>query len=186
LRAAWLPHGAGPDEACDSIAAAVAAPAQQDPARMSEESIRRFWEHCRATGGLAADTRWRVRRLGDTPEMSGLLLDLIRRVEKTGTFTLLAEFAAHSHDVPEPGEYFVITDFAGEPGCCVPLARVEVLPFDAITSAWTAVEGPALRELGAWREVHVTYWTKLLAGWGREWSRDTRVVCQQFGPLVES
>ena len=141
-----------------------------------------FWHRCRETLGLPAQTRWRTRRLGNSPDVCATLLDLIASGAKTGTFSLLAEFEQTGQAAPVAGEYLLITDYDHRPRCCVRLDRVELRPFDQINEEWINVEGPALRELGAWRDLHREYWSRMLAGWGLEFAPDTPVLCQRFGP----
>jgi uncharacterized protein YhfF len=148
----------------------------------TQQEVAVYWSQCRAKLGLTADVRWRTRRLGSTPEVCALLVDLIRTGHKTGTFSLSAEFEATGQPPPRAGEYLLITDFEGLPGCCVRLDVVQLLAFDQIGTEWVQVEGPALRDLGAWRKVHEEYWTRLLAGWGREFDGRASVICQRFGP----
>jgi uncharacterized protein YhfF len=131
---------------------------------------------------IPANVRWRTRRLGNSPEICATLLDLIARGAKSGTFSLLAEFEHTGQPAPVAGEYLLITNYDHRPGCCVRLDRVELRPFEQINEEWIRFEGPALRELRAWRSVHRDYWTQMLAGWGLEFGPDTPVLCQRFGP----
>jgi len=149
---------------------------------VSAEEVATYWSGCRAKLGLSEEAGWRTRRLGNTPEVCALLVELIRTGRKTGTFSLAAEFDATGQPPPRAGEYLLITDFEGVPGCCVRLDVVQTLPFDRIGADWVQVEGPALRDLEAWRKVHEEYWTRLLAGWGRKFDGSAAVICQRFGP----
>lgn len=162
-----------------------ACPAVLDRTRVPSVEAEEFWHRCRQIEDIEPGVRWRTRRLGDSPEVCALLVELVTTGRKTGTFSLLAEFEETGQAVPEQGDYLVITDFDGRPACAVCLDAVETLPFERVDAAWVQVEGPALRELDPWRRVHRDYWTKLLAGWGRDFGPDIRVVCQRFGsPIV--
>ena len=57
---------------------------------------------------------------------------------------------------------------------------VEVMPFDAISERQLAIESPALRELEAWRQVHMTAWAPQLAGKTRAEIGRMPVVVQRF------
>ncbi|HSN71529.1 MAG TPA: ASCH domain-containing protein [Steroidobacteraceae bacterium] len=149
---------------------------------MSAADLDAFWHQCRQDLGLSDEVRWRTRRLGDSPEICALLVELIRTGRKTGTFSLLAEFEETGRPPPQAGEFLVITNYDGQPGCCVRLETVECLPFERVDEAWVQVEGPSLRELGPWREIHEQYWTQMLGRWGRSFTREIPVLCQRFGP----
>lgn len=118
---------------------------------------------------LAAYT---VRTLGSSEEMFGRLLPLILDGSKTGTFSL--------GEAPQVGAYVVVTHFDGSPALIWRVTEVEILPFDDIGERQLAAEGPALREVEAWRQVHIRAWATQLAGKTREEIGKTLVVAQRF------
>jgi uncharacterized protein YhfF len=142
--------------------------------------VERFWVDCqRARPDLAA-CQARVRRFGSTPQLSRLLLDLIASGQKTGTFSLLSELEASGDPLPKRGDCLVVTDFDGHPGAVIRLVAVQSLPYREVSTAHTQYEGPAARDLEAWRAIHWHYWKKQLAKSGREPSEEMIVVFQQF------
>lgn len=116
--------------------------------------------------------RWTVRTLGSSQAMFERLLPLILSGEKTGTFSL--------GEAPQVGEYCVITHFDGTPALLWRVTAVEVLPFDAISAAHVQVEGEALRDVEAWRQVHLAAWAAQLEGRSRAEIGATPVVAQRF------
>jgi uncharacterized protein YhfF len=121
-----------------------------------------------------------VRRLGDDPATCRLLLDLIRTGQKTGTFALAEEFAAAGETSPVAGEYLVLTDFEGRPDCVVRLTEVKAKPFSLVMADDVACEGPGLRDLRAWRELHWAYWGRKLERLGGTPDLGMAVLCQRF------
>ena len=115
---------------------------------------------------------WTVRTLGSSQAMFERLLPLILSGEKTGTFSL--------GEAPQVGEYCVITHFDGTPALLWRVTAVEVLPFDAISAAHVQVEGEALRDVEAWRQVHLAAWAAQLEGRSRAEIGATPVVAQRF------
>ena len=113
-----------------------------------------------------------VRTLGSSEEMFGRLLPLILGGSKTGTFSL--------GDPPQVGQCVVVTHFDGAPALIWRVTGVEVMPFDAISERQLAIESPALRELEAWRQVHMTAWAPQLAGKTRAEIGRMPVVVQRF------
>lgn len=142
--------------------------------------IERYWADCRRARPDLAACEPRVRRFGSTPQLSRLLLELIASGEKTGTFSLLSELEASRDPLPKRGDCFVVTDFDGNPGAVIRLVAVQSLPYREVSTAHTQYEGPAARDLAAWRAIHWHYWKKLLAKSGREPSDEMIVVFQQF------
>jgi len=143
-----------------------------------------LWELYRIREGLPEDTPFRVRRLGDDPRLCRLILSVIRRGEKTGTFTPVAFFSAPGESLPLPGEYYVLTDPDGRADCVVRLTATVVKPLDAITVEDLLCEGAALRRLDAWKKLHRAYWKDKLVPYGLAPDGDLPVLCQRF-ELVE-
>jgi len=139
-----------------------------------------LWERFRIGQGLPDGTPFRVRMLGDDPRLCRLILEVVRRGEKTGTFTPAAFFSSPDNAPPAVGEYLVLTDPDGRADCIVRLTSVEGKAFDAITEDDLLCEGIALRRLEAWRKMHRGYWKEKLVPYGLEPTGDLRVLCQRF------
>jgi uncharacterized protein YhfF len=93
---------------------------------------------------------------------------------------LLSELEASGDPLPKRGDCFVVTDSDGHPGAVIRLVAVQSLPYREVSRAHTQYEGPAARDLEAWRAIHWHYWKKQLAKAGREPSEEMIVVFQQF------
>lgn len=143
------------------------------------ERYEAFWQKCREALGPSAlpATGYRVRAIGKQREICELILKLIEQGDKTGTFSLTSDFDG---SLPSPGEYQILTDFEGEPRCVVRIEATEVLPFRNIGSEHTQTEGPDLRDVEAWKNLHRGYWTPLLQAQGQAFSEDLPVVFQRF------
>lgn len=115
---------------------------------------------------------WTVRTLGSSEAMFERLLPLILSGEKTGTFAL--------GEAPQVGEYCVVTHFDGTPALIWRVTAIEILPFDAVSAAHVQVEGKALRDVEAWRKVHLAAWAAQLHGKSRAEIGATPVVMQRF------
>jgi uncharacterized protein YhfF len=139
-----------------------------------------LWELYRIRCGLPEDAPFRVRRLGDDPRLCRLILGVIRRREKTGTFTPVAFFSAPGESLPLPGEHYVLTDPEGRADCVVRLTATAVKPLDAITEEDLLCEGEALRRLDAWKRLHCAYWKEKLVPFGLVPDGDLPILCQRF------
>jgi len=145
------------------------------------QTLAEFWQACRTA--LPAETEgqaYRTRQFGNNPEIARQLLELILAREKTGTFAVDWEFDSRPGERPSPGDLFVITDHAGVPGALVRITATEVVPFDQISERHVQCEGPALRAVVPWRQVHWDYWTRTLGEIGREPAADMPILYQEF------
>lgn len=115
---------------------------------------------------------WTERTLGSSEAMFERLLPLILSGEKTGTFSL--------GEAPRVGEYCVITHFDGTPALVWRVTAVEIVPFDAVSATHVQVEGKALRDVEAWRKVHLAAWAAQLQGRSRAEIGATPIVAQRY------
>ena len=145
--------------------------------------VERFWAECRRVRPDLATAEFRVRRFGSTPEGCRNLLNLIRAGEKTATFSLLWELEASGDPLPKRGDCFVVTDFDGVPGCAIRMINVSSVPYREVSAEQTRHEGPAAREVEAWRQVHWQHWATSLQRISRKPNEDMIVVFQHFEVL---
>jgi uncharacterized protein YhfF len=146
--------------------------------------IVQFWNTCcEALPDLAADTPYTVKTYGNTEEMADLLLALIRDGDKTGTFAVDWEFENQPETTPREGDHVIVVDGRGAPGCLYRIDSVQRLPFNQITEAHVACEGPTMRKLAPWKKMHWAYWTRVLDGTGHAPTEDMMVLVQNFSVL---
>jgi uncharacterized protein YhfF len=122
----------------------------------------------------------RVRHFGDNAATASVILDLIRRGEKSVTFSTPALYAGERTRTPVVGDIVVITDFAGRPGAVVRTTSVRIVPFNEVTEDDSRYEGPPVRPLAAWRRVHWAYFTRELAPLGQQPSEILPVTIERF------
>ncbi len=112
--------------------------------------------------------------------MADVIVPLILRGEKTGTFALEAEIEIGGGSAPQVGDHYVVTRFDGEPVLIYRLIAVERVPYQEIAERHTAVEGPGARSVEMWRKIHWDYWGTWLRSMGREPTLDMPVLFQRF------
>lgn len=161
------------------IALGLQAPLRAHDSKPVGAAVQAFVAEARRTAG-AEITDYRVRTIGSTNRASEAIIPLILAGRKTGTFSLAAEFEDDPASMPRVGSHVVVTRFDGTPAFVYRLTEVQVVPFGDITSAHIQMEGPGLRELGPWREVHLAAWEPLLNELGRAPSAAMPVVVQRF------
>ena len=149
-----------------------------------DHDIESFWaDCCAARPELNPAGPYTVKTYGNTAELADRLLALICAGDKTGTFAVEWEFEADPETIPKEGDHVVVLDGRGAPGCLYRIDSVVKLPFNEITEAHVACEGPTMRALEPWQKMHWAYWTRVLDGTGHQPAEDMPVLIQNFTVL---
>jgi uncharacterized protein YhfF len=143
-------------------------------------AAERFWAEYVRGAGLGPGIGCRVHCIGDEAGLCRRVLDLIRAGEKTGTFALERDFERAGEPLPRAGDYLVLTELDGRPDLVLRLTAVQLKVFTAVDERDAACEGPGLRTLAPWRQVHWEYWSRKLAEHGEQPQASMNVVCQRF------
>lgn len=154
-------------------------------------ALQDFWEAARMRTGItrtAVVTGMSVEAtlpppawsFGDNPELADQLLDLVLAGTKTATATSLAELEQAGEPVPGRGDLSIVLDGAGHPRALIRTTDVQVLAFRDVTEEQAAAEGEDDRSLASWRREHSTYFRRVLAGGGAEFSEDLPVAIETF------
>ncbi|MDH3942590.1 MAG: ASCH domain-containing protein [Anaerolineae bacterium] len=117
---------------------------------------------------------------GDSPEMADELLALVQAGTKTATASLHWVYEVENEALPQVGEYNIILDGAGRPGCITQTVEVRILPFDQVPADFGRDEGEGDLSLTFWRRVHWDFFTRECASIGRQPAEDMPVVCERF------
>lgn len=155
------------------------------------DEILRFWEAARHRAGVSRTSvvtglgvsgsmvppTW---SFGDNPALADQLLALVLSGEKTGTSTALIEFEHNDEPMPVPGDLQIVLDAAGHPRALLRTTEVTTVPFDEVPVDHAVAEGEDDRTLETWRVEHETYWRRVLAPLGVEFSTDLPIVMERF------
>lgn len=147
------------------------------------DEARAYWRDCAERIAEPAERPLRARRIGSTRETIDLLLALVLAGEKTMTTTSPWLYDGELQAPPAAGDTWVVMDGTGQPAAVVRTTSVKVLPMDRITAADTQGEGPAARQIDAWRRVHWNFLTRALAPLGRAPAADMPVTLEYFDVL---
>ncbi len=140
-------------------------------------------------GGVRRGAPGHARRAGDTYSAwhfcdnradADQLAELVVAGRKRATAGALWSYEAESEPLPEPGDFSVITDWAGAPRCVIRTVSVEVVAFDAVSEEFASAEGEGDGSLAFWREAHRAAFAREFAGTGRSPQPDMPVVCERF------
>lgn len=144
----------------ESVAAMWAAFAEARPDLVDEKTTYEAWHFC------------------DNESDANELAELVLAGTKRATAGLLWSYEAEGEPLPEVGDLHVITDWEGQARCVIRTTSVEVVPFEAVTREFAAIEGEGDGSLEYWREVHEAAFTRELADSGRTLEPTSPVVCQ--------
>lgn len=138
----------------------------------------------RAAGVLLPPGRVRADGYGDSPELSAELIDLIRTGPKRAGTGLLWAMEHDGDEMPRVGDIEIVVDHRDEPVLLTRVTQVDVVPFDAVSSEYAAVEGEGDGSLAFWRDGHWRFFTRECRRIGREPRADMLVVCARFELLA--
>lgn len=82
--------------------------------------------------------------------------------------------------LPKVNEYNIILNADGEAECITRTTKVQVLPFNEVSSSHAYKEGEGDRTLSYWTEVHKAFFEVELKETGLEFSPFMLVVCEEF------
>ncbi len=150
------------------------------------QTVEQFVAAARAALPQEHIERYKVRTYGGSKAMADVIIPLILAGEKTGTFALAAEFDADAALAPQPGEYYVVTQFDGPPALLYRITFVETVPFEGINHEHVQVEGPGARRVDIWRNIHWDYWGGAMRARGLEPSMQMPVIFQRFEVLYRA
>lgn len=160
---------------------AIPSRANADSESATNDSMRPFWNMCqRKMTSLAEGDVVRVRHFGQDERVADMLANLIAAGEKTGTFTSPWLFEGDPNETPVLGGYTVVTDFHGKPRLLLRTTAVSTMRFDEISENETGLDGPSIRTLAVWRQVHLAYFGRRLAKVGRTPSPGMPVTVESF------
>lgn len=102
---------------------------------------------------------------------------------KRATAASLAELELTKTAVPRPGDYAVVTNWAGEAKAVIRTSSVEVRRFAEVDEDFAAAEGEGDGTLDWWRTAHRAYYLRVLAGSPFDFSDDLEIACEHFEVL---
>jgi len=148
---------------------------------LASPEVEAFWLSCQSKlETLPEEGFYRIRYFGTDAAVAKLLADLIRRGEKTVTFTTPWIYAHNRNATPVAGGYTIVTDFAGTPELILRTTGVKTMRFDEISERESQFEGPGARPLDAWQRIHWDYFSQVLAPIGKAPADEMPVTVEYF------
>jgi uncharacterized protein YhfF len=150
---------------------------------VTEETVRAYWHKFLST--LAEDSPYHIKAYseggyGDSPELANELIQLVLIGKKTATCGSLWEWEAEGKPLPKVGDVWVELDGNGNPVCITETIEVTIQNYNGMNADFARAEGEGDLSLDYWREAHKNFFSRVLPKFGREFSEDMPLVCEQF------
>ena len=116
----------------------------------------------------------------DNRQDADTCLALVLEGRKRATASSLAELQLAGVPVPQPGEFSIVTNWAGEARAIIRTTSVEIRRFAEVDEAFARTEGEGDGTLAWWRTAHRAYFERVLAGSGHVVDDDLEIACERF------
>ncbi|TLG71520.1 ASCH domain-containing protein [Culicoidibacter larvae] len=144
------------------------------------ERIEQYWQQFLHETDRSADTKYLESfYFGSNEQSANNLLQLVLSGKKKATCSSLAYFEAIGEEVPKPGDFSIITDWAGTPFCVIQTKQVALMAFKDMTFDICKREGED-EHLESWQSNHIYFFTEEGKQYGYEFSWDMEVVFEDF------
>lgn len=144
------------------------------------DSVQEMWGAFVASDAAHEGASYTSWHFGSGGAMADELAALVLAGRKRATAGAAWSYEAEGEELPQPGDFSVITDGSGTARCIIRTTGVEVVPFDEVSAEFAATEGEGDCSLEYWREGHWHFFTLDLAQFGREPHPKMPVVCERF------
>ncbi|MBU5225118.1 ASCH domain-containing protein [Clostridium senegalense] len=150
---------------------------------VKDKSVKDMWEKYLISIGenfINTNKEYTAWYFCDNEESANNLAALTREGIKRGTTSLYDLYKLENEELPEVGEYSIITDWDGVAKCLIRNKKVTILPFKDVGKELAAIEGEGDKSLNYWRKVHIDFFTRELKNLEMEFTEDRIVVFEEF------
>lgn len=156
------------------------------PARPDLAALDGFLLRAGLADDPAARASVQVRWIGLDAPTTRSIFDLIRKGDKTGTFTLPWIVERTGLAPPAVGQLLALIDFDGRPVLLLRTTEVREVVFGRVTAADIAIDGSPVRDPAVWKPLHTDYWNALLQPFGLAVSDDMPFWAERFTPVFDA
>lgn len=111
--------------------------------------------------------------------------DLVLQRKKRATATSLWWYEINGEELPKVYDKYIVTNWQGMALCVIEVERVEIVPFNEITSMFAETEGEGDKSLEHWKKVHWDYYHRELDGSKFEPKENMLIVCEYFRVIFQ-
>ena len=156
------------------------------PARPDPTALDAFLVRAGVADRGAARASTQVRWIGLDAPSTRSIFDLIRKGDKTGTFTLPWIVERTGLEPPTVGQKLVLIDHDGRPVLLLCTTEVREVVFGRVTALDIAIDGSPVRDPVIWKPLHTEYWNALLGPFGLAVSDDMPFWAERFTLLFDA
>ena len=143
-------------------------------------SVEQLWHRYRRSNPAAPAAVPLSFHFCDNQQDADLCAELVVAGRKRATATSLAELEISGDPLPQPGDYAVITDWAGNARAIIRTTSVEIRRFADVDESFAAKEGEGDLTLEWWRAAHHAYYKRVLAGTPYPVDDNLKIACEEF------
>lgn len=142
--------------------------------------IEDFWDKFLKETGKSSDVNYiDCFHFELTEKLANELLKLVLIGQKRATASSLWAYEIKGDNIPQKGDFSIVTDWDGNPKCVIETVEVSILPFGEITFDICKREGED-DNLESWRKGHIKFFTSEGRELGYNFSEDMPVVFEDF------
>lgn len=127
----------------------------------------------------------RMGSYGDSEQSSAMLISLIASKVKRSTCSLLWSWEHDGEPLPQEGDIEIVLGFRNRPALLLRTTKVELVPFEKVSSAFAAAEGEGDLSLEFWRAEHWKFFSRACQRIGRQAVASMPLVCETFDLMVD-
>ena len=143
-------------------------------------TVEQFWQEFLAATGRDGGTQcYEAFHFDLSEKVANELLALVLSGQKRATAGSLLGYQIDGGDMPQVGDFSIVTDWDGAPRCVIQTTAVTVLPFNEMTFDICKREGED-ECLETWVESHRRFFEEEGAAMGYVFTEDMPVVFEDF------
>lgn len=127
----------------------------------------------------------RMGSYGDSEQSSAMLISLIASKVKRSTCSLLWSWEHDGEPLPQEGDIEIVLGFRNRPVLLLRTTKVELVPFEKVSSEFAAAEGEGDLSLEFWRAEHWKFFSRECQRIGRQAVASMPLVCETFDLMVD-
>tara|TARA_B110001452_G_scaffold161564_1_gene134495 strand:- start:95 stop:565 length:471 start_codon:yes stop_codon:yes gene_type:complete len=106
--------------------------------------------------------------------------ELVVKEIKQATATSLWWFEKNNEALPKVGDQYIITDWNGSAKAIIETIKVELTPYNKITSEFAKSEGEGDKSLEYWKKVHQAYYSREMQPYNERFNENMIIICEYF------
>ena len=106
--------------------------------------------------------------------------ELVVKKIKQATATSLWWFEKNNEALPKVGDQYIVTDWSGNAKAIIETIKVELTPYNNITSEFAKSEGEGDKSLEYWKKVHQAYYSREMQPYNEKFNENMIIICEYF------